>query len=126
MERFWNAFGMESFYPCQSRCLQGTTLGPAGLDGYSQGLGSESLPALCFVCTHFHFGAVLVFERLGTRTWAEESGKAGLPGPSLPPSAHCLWLEKGHAQKEEPFQVTKDTGTFGKGFWEVVTLYDEG
>ena len=33
---------------------------------YSQGLGSGSLPALCFVCTHFHFGVVLVFERLGT------------------------------------------------------------
>lgn len=59
---------------------------------YSQGLGSESLLALRFVCTHFHFGALFVFESLGTQTWAEENGKAGLPGPSLPLCAHCLSL----------------------------------
>ena len=54
-------------------------------------------------------------------------GKPGSLGPAFHsvPTAY-LPLEKGHSQMEEPFQVTKDTGMFGKGFWEVATLYDYG
>ena len=37
----------------------------------------------------------------------------------------CLWLKEGHPQTKEPFPVTKGTGMFGKGFWEVVALYGE-
>ena len=54
-------------------------------------------------------------------------GKPGSLGPAFySVRTAYLWLEKGHSQMEEPLQVTEDTGMFGKGFWEVATLYNEG
>ena len=127
MERFWNAFGMESFRPCQSCCLQGTTLGPAGLDGTVRDWALKvSLPYALFAPI-FTLVLSLCLRDLVHELGQRRVGKPGSLGPAFHPVPIAyLWLEKGHAQTEEPFQVTKDTGMFGKGFWEVVTLYNEG
>lgn len=127
MERFWNALGMESFRPCQSCCLQGTTLGPAGLDSTVRDWALKvSLPYALFALI-FTLVLSLCLRDLVHELGQRRMGKPGSLGPAFHsvPIAY-LWLEKGHAQTREPFQVTKDTGMFGKGFWEVATLYDEG
>lgn len=56
---------------------------------------------------------------MGRGEWESRAPFHSVPTP-------YLWLEKGHSQMEEPLQVTEDTGMFGKGFWEVATLYNEG